>query len=95
MVLTHLDLHPDEAGEVFEVLGKPRAQTRDAEVEHLIARFIEGGAAKQLLGRIELLAAELLASDAINRTPAIHALAQALVARVLAPLDSVKGDQHA
>lgn len=94
LVLTHLDLHPEERDQLFEVLGKPREQTSAQEVERLVSRFIEGGAAAQLLARIELLASELLASDALNQSPAIHALASDLIARILAPLDSVNGGPH-
>ena len=94
VVLTHLDLHPDERETVFRILGEPREQTDAADVAWLIARFIEGGAASQLLSRIEHLASKLLASEPLNRTPEIHAVASALVARVLAPLEVVHGDDH-
>lgn len=94
VVLTHLDLHPEERPALFAVLGKPRGETTDDEVERLIARFVDGGAAKQLLARIELLASQLLASDALQRIPEIHAVASELVARVLAPLDAVRGGRH-
>lgn len=89
VVLTHLDLHPDDADAVFAVWGKPRSQTTEAEVERIIARFEEGGAVEQLLGRIERLASELLGSDALSYSEQIHAVARELVARVLAPLDVV------
>jgi len=94
VVLTHLDLHPEDGPTLFEVLCKPREETRAEEVEDLVARFIEGGATAQLLARIELLASELLASDALNRTPGIHAVASELVAHILAPLDTVLGGRH-
>jgi geranylgeranyl pyrophosphate synthase len=94
VVLTHLDLHPGESDDMFQVLGQSRDETDASDVERLIARFIEGGAAAQLLSRIELLASELLASDPLNRTPEIHAVARALVARVLAPLEVVHGADH-
>ena len=94
VVLTHLDLHPDDGPALFELLGKPRDETTPREVSDLIARFIEDGAASQLLGRIELLASELLSSDALNRTSGIHAVASELVARVLGPLEVVQGGHH-
>jgi geranylgeranyl pyrophosphate synthase len=94
LVLTHLDLHPEQGPALFEVLAKPREETSLQEVERVIARFIDGGAAAQLLARIELLASELLASDALNRTPGIHAVAAELVASVLAPLDAVNGGRN-
>lgn len=92
VVLTHLDHHPDDAPTLFETLGRPRAHTRPSEVQHLIDRFIDGGAAEHLRARIELLATELLASEALDRAPEIYDVARALVARVLAPLERVKGD---
>jgi len=94
VVLTHLDLHPEDGPALFEVLGKPREETTPREVSDLINRFIEDGAASQLLGRIELLASELLSSDALNRTSGIHAVASELVARVLGPLEVVQGGHH-
>lgn len=91
VILTHLDLHPEDAGEIFEVLAKPRDQTRVEEVSQTIDRFIEKGAVRQLLKRIDLLASELLASDALRVSPDIRTVAQELVARVLAPLEIVEG----
>jgi len=90
-VLTHLDLHPDEAATVFEVLAKPRHQTSAGEVERLIARFIEGGATTRLLERIESLAAELLASRVLNESREMQALAAELVQQVLAPVTLTRG----
>ncbi len=94
VVLTHLDLYPDDGPELFEILAKPRRETSHEEVARLLARFIEGGAAAQLLARIELLANELLASEALDYSPGIHEVARQLVGRVLAPLDVVKGFNH-
>jgi len=94
VVLTHLDLHPEDAGKVFRVLSIPREQTSPEEVSMMIDLFIEGGAAQQLLRRIGLLASELLASDSLTTSREIHAVARELVQRVLAPLDDVKGAGH-
>lgn len=94
VVLTHLDLYPEDGPALFEVLAKPREETTPREVSDLINKFIQDGAASQLLGRIELLASELLSSDALNRTSGIHAVASELVARVLGPLEVVQGGHH-
>jgi geranylgeranyl diphosphate synthase type I len=94
VVLTHLDLYPEESTTLLEVLGKPREQTTELEVERLTRRFVEGGAAAQLLSRIELLASELLASDALNLSPGIHNVASELVASVLGPLEVMNGGRH-
>ena len=91
VVLTHVDLHPNDANEVFAVLGKPRNETTAREVGHMIDRFVDDGTTRQLLERIERLAAELLAADTLGAAPGIRAVAQALVHRVLAPLEIVKG----
>lgn len=93
-VLTHLDLHPDEARAVFDVLDKPRHETSAGEVERLIERFVDGGAVAQLVERIESLATELLASEALSESPEMHGLARELVQQVLAPLDLLKGAQR-
>jgi geranylgeranyl pyrophosphate synthase len=94
VVLTHLDLHPADAGSVFRVLGKARERTKPEEVSTMIDLFIEGGATQQLLCRIDLLASELLASDSLTASREIHAVARELVQRVLAPLDELRGAGH-
>jgi geranylgeranyl pyrophosphate synthase len=94
VVLTHLDAHPEDGPALFEVLAKPRHETTPLEVERLIKRFIEAGAAAELLARIERLASELLAADALNRNPGIHAVASELVAQLLRPLEVVQGGRH-
>lgn len=94
VVLTHLDLHPQDAEEVFEVLAKPREGTSQEDVDRLIARFIAGGAAQQLLERIQTLASELLASGPLSASTDLEAVARELIERVLAPLDDVKGAHH-
>lgn len=91
VVLTHVDLHPNDSAELFAVLGKPRDQTTAREVGQIIDRFVEDGATHQLLERIERLASELLAADALRAAPGIRAVAQELVDRVLAPLEIVEG----
>lgn len=94
VVLTHLDLHPQDADEVFEVLAKPREGTAQEEVDRLIARFIAGGAAQQLLERIQALASELTASGPLSTWADLEAVARELIERVLAPLDEMKGAHH-
>ena len=94
VVLTHIDLYPNDGPELFAVLEKPRAETTREEVERMMTRFVEGGATMQLLGRIELLANQLLASEALDYSPGIHEVARQLVGRVLAPLEVVKGSHH-
>lgn len=94
VVLTHLDLYPNDGPELFAVLQKPRAETTREEVERMMTRFVEGGATMQLLGRIELLANQLLASEALDYSAGIHEVARQLVGRVLAPLEVVKGSHH-
>jgi geranylgeranyl pyrophosphate synthase len=91
VVLTHLDLHREEAPEVFRFLRTPRAEKTQEEVRRMIDRFLEGGAMQHLLDRIHLLASELLASEPLRSLPGIHAVARELVQQILAPLDVVKG----
>lgn len=94
VVLTHLDLHPADAGSVFRVLGKARERTTPEEVSTMIDLFIEGGATQRLLCRIDLLASELLSSNSHTASRKIHAVARELVQRVLAPLDELRGAGH-
>lgn len=91
VVLTHLDLHPGDADEVFRVLGRPREETTHDEVLTMIDRFVAGGASQQLLERIQSLGAELLASESLGASPGIQAVARELVHRVLVPLEVLKG----
>ena len=94
VVLTHLDLHPADAPELLAVLRRPRADTRQDEVDEVIRRFVRGGAARQLLQRIDSLASELLAAEPLGASPEIQALGTELVHRVLAPLETVEGELH-
>ncbi|MDH3201095.1 MAG: polyprenyl synthetase family protein [Myxococcales bacterium] len=91
VVLTHLDLHPSDAVAVFEILNKPRDETKHHEVSQMIERFIEGGAAAQLLDRIHLMASGLLASKGTGVRSDIQAVARELVHRVLTPIDALEG----
>lgn len=91
VVLTHLDLHSSDASEVFEILHKPREETTHEDVSQLIARFIEGGAAGQLLDRIHLMASGLLVSKGPATQSEIQAVARELVHWVLTPIDALKG----
>jgi geranylgeranyl diphosphate synthase type I len=94
VLLTHLDLHESDSADVLSVTAKPREATSPDEVAAVIRRFVEDGAAGQLLTRIDHLAGKLLASDALKYSEDIYALATALVARVLAPLEALKGGLH-
>jgi len=94
VVLTHLDLHPDDAGRVFRVLRKARERTTPEDVSTTIDLFMEGGATRELLCRIDLLASELLASSSLAASREIHAVARELVQRVLAPLNELRGASH-
>lgn len=94
VVLTHLDAHPEDGSALFDVLAKPRHETTPLEVERLIKRFLEAGAAAELLARIERLASELLAADPLNHNAGMHAVASELVAQVLRPLEIVRGGRH-
>ncbi len=94
VVLAHLDLHPHEAGEVFEILNKPREETTHDEVSQTIDKFIESGAVEHLLDRIDSMAAGLLVSEGPGASPEIQAVARELVHRVLTPLDALKGAYH-
>ncbi|MGB8332148.1 MAG: polyprenyl synthetase family protein [Polyangiales bacterium] len=94
VLLTHLDLHPDDAQATFEIIGKPREQTTPWEVEQMIQRFIDGGAAEQLRSRIRALATDLLSSERLVASPQMQAIARELVHLVLAPLDQAKGSER-
>ena len=91
VLLSHLDLHPEDASEVFAVVQKPRAETTPQDVSTLIERFVRGGATRQLLRQIESLASNVLASESLRVRPAIERVARALVERVLQPLQAMKG----
>ncbi len=91
VVLTHLDLHPSDAVAVIEVLNKPREGTTQHEVSQMIERFIEGGAAAQLLDRIHSMASALLASKGTGARSDIQVVARELVHRVLTPIDALEG----
>jgi len=91
VVLSHLDLHPEDTSEVFELLQRPRAETAPEDVSTMIGRFVRGGATRRLLDQIESLASNVLASESLRVRPSIEHVARGLVERVLAPLKAVKG----
>lgn len=90
-VLSHLELHPEDATALLEVLDKPRAKTTPQDISETIDRLVQGGAARHLLNRIESFAAHSLASEALRVFPDIDRIARALVGSVLAPLQALKG----
>ena len=91
VVLTHLDLHPADADEMFAVLRKPRSETTGLEVSQMVERFVDGGAVEHLLNRIDRLASTLSVSDALGGFPEIQTVASALIDRVLTPLAALRG----
>lgn len=91
VVLTHLDLHPSDADEVFAVLRKPRSETTPLDVSQMVERFVEGGAVEDLLDRIDRLASTLSVSDSLCGFPEIQTVASALIDRVLNPLAALRG----
>jgi geranylgeranyl pyrophosphate synthase len=91
LVLSHLELHPGDTSELDQVLQRPRAETTPQDVTALIDRFVRGGAVQRLSDRIDALAAHVLASESLGISPDIDGVARALVARVLAPLQALKG----
>jgi len=94
LLLTHVDLNGTGSDDVLSVVGRTREATSQEDVERVIGRFVEGGAAGQLLSRIEHLASELLMSDALGHSDDVYSLGVALVARVLEPLEAVRGELH-
>jgi geranylgeranyl diphosphate synthase, type I len=84
LVVAHLELHPEDGAWLVELLGRPRDQTSDAEVERAIERFRAGGALRLACRWIEERAADLRALP----TPVGGLLAE-LVDLVLAPVAGV------
>lgn len=93
VVLSHLDLHPSDTGEVLEILEKPREETTEQEVSQLIDRFISEGAAERLRDRIDAMASRFV-EGRVGASSNIQALVRELVDCVLTPLDLLNGDSH-
>ncbi|MEM9730557.1 MAG: polyprenyl synthetase family protein [Myxococcota bacterium] len=90
LVLAHFDLYPGERETLLAFLARPRDDKNGADVARWKERLTHGGAAQHLLFRIDSLAAELLGSESLASTPALHRVADDLVARVLEPLQAVR-----
>ncbi len=59
LVAEHLSLHPSERQWLLGILALPREQTRDAQVDEVLARMAKGGALDNALSQVTSLAFEV------------------------------------
>lgn len=84
LAVAHAALHPDDCAWLVEVLARPRAATRDADIQQVIERFRQGGALAAVLNELEVrrhAVRETLVED-----PSVLQLFDAAVAAALEPL---------
>jgi geranylgeranyl diphosphate synthase type I len=85
LVVEHLTRNPEDVAWLCPILGKPREETTDADVER-VARAFEAGALQGVLQRIRAVEARILAAPPLLEEPGLWAVARGLVALCLAPV---------
>lgn len=91
LVAEHLALHPEDVEWVAAILGRPRHQTTDEDVDRMAEAFQSGGALARVLARIDAIAQELAWCPVLEAEPRLHAVAADLVERTIAPLGAIAG----
>jgi geranylgeranyl diphosphate synthase type I len=89
MVVAHLDLHPEDAGWLLDLLRRSRPETSPQEVGNAIQRFRSGGALDYVLSTIHELAENTARSEILASEPILHAVAIELADRSLEPIRHV------
>lgn len=90
LILAHLELHPHERESVLQFLATPREDKCPDELGRLRARLQHGGAARELLSRIDARARALFMSESLAGMPEVRRIADDLVRQVLAPLRDLR-----
>jgi geranylgeranyl diphosphate synthase type I len=89
LVVEHLSQHPQDLVWLGPLLGKPRDQTTDDDVEHVARRFFEGGALRGVMDRIRTTADSIRSSPILRREPRLLAVAERLIELSVAPLAGI------
>jgi geranylgeranyl diphosphate synthase type I len=86
LVVEHLRLHPDERAGLLAVLAASRHQTQPDAIARVIADFSQRGALLAVWQRIDAIRQALDDSAELRQEPALHALLQTFVDKVLQPI---------
>ena len=89
LVVSHLELYPDEEGALRELLSAPREATQADEVEKWIQRFKNGGALEQTILRIKRMKSRVESNPIFLDYPELLVLAQRLANKLLGPIAEV------
>lgn len=90
LVVTHLELHPEDREELLALLHRPREQTSEADVRAWIRRFREGGAQAAVLAQIDRLSRRVQEAPELAEEPALQSLARRALALVLSPISNLR-----
>jgi len=86
LVVEHLRLAPEDRAWLLRILTTPRDDTSDSDVEFTSSRFMESGAVRAVIERMQDLADELLGADVMQEAPAVRGIADGLIALLLRPI---------
>ncbi|MCA9549580.1 MAG: polyprenyl synthetase family protein [Myxococcales bacterium] len=88
LVVEHLTQNPEDMEWLCPILGKPREETTDADVAR-VAEAFEAGALQGVLRRIKTVEARFLEAAPLVAEPELWAVARALTALCLAPVQGL------
>ena len=94
LVVEHVRLHGEEGPRLLYLLATPRDETPQADIEHFIARFREGGALAAVMRRIEQYANSVRTHPALRREQRLGAVIEELIARALEPIAHLVGSSE-
>jgi geranylgeranyl diphosphate synthase type I len=86
LVALHLARCPDDQAWLLEILGRPREVTTDAEVDHVIERFVSRGTQRLAAQEVTRRALAVDDAESLRDLPGLRALAATAISRTLAPI---------
>lgn len=86
LVVEHLRLHPQDRDWLVGILAAPRTDTNPADVAEAMRRFRDEGALDAVWDRMEAIEHEIDAWPSLVRERRLHAVANALIAKAIAPI---------
>jgi len=89
LVVEHLRMAPEDRTWLLRILGAPRDQTSDTDVSFASARFMESGAVRAVIERMQDLADEMLQAEVMQEAPSVRGIAAGLIAMLLRPIGAL------
>lgn len=89
IVVTYLEMYPEDKQRLKALLKAPRGQSRAEEVAHWIQRFRTGGALGEVLATIGRMTKAIESNEVLRAHPELANLAMGLVEQLLLPIADV------